>query len=69
MGHELSAAGLKPDSKKVEAIQHMPPPTDRQGVLRLLGMSTYLARFLPGFSQVTAPIRELLAKRRRISLG
>src|SRR6218665_2383164 len=38
----------------------MPPPTDRQGVLRLLGMATYLAKFCPQFSEITAPIRALL---------
>ena len=38
----------------------MPPPTDRQGVLRLLDMATYLAKFCPQFSEVTAPILALL---------
>ena len=62
MGHELTANGLRPDPKKVEAIRQMPPPTDRAGVLRLLGMATYLAKFCPHFSEATAKIRELLTQ-------
>ena len=59
-GHELTPNGVRPDQRKVDAIKHMPPPTDRQGVLRLLGMATYLAKFCPQFSEITAPIRALL---------
>lgn len=62
MGHVLTDAGVSVDDKKVEAILKMPPPTDRQGVLRLLGMATYLARFTPGFSEITAPLRQLLKR-------
>ena len=59
-GHELTKLGVRADQRKVLAIQNIPPPSDRQGVLRLLGMSTYLAKFCPHFSECTAPIRELL---------
>jgi hypothetical protein len=62
MGHLLTSSGLSADNRKVEAIQQMAAPTDRQGVLRLLGMTTYLARYTPDFSEVTAPIRELLKR-------
>ena len=38
----------------------MPPPTDRAAVLRLIGMATYLAKFVANFSEVTAPLRDFL---------
>ena len=60
VGHLMTASGLKPDPSKIAAIAEMPPPTDKQGVLRLLGMANYLQRFAPHLSQVTAPIRSLL---------
>ena len=56
MGHELTSDGLRPDRRKAEAIQRMPAPVDRQGLLRLLGMATFLARFCPSFSETTAPL-------------
>ena len=60
MGHELSSKGLIRDPSKVKAITEMPPPTDKQGLQRLLGMVTYLSRYVQNFSNITAPLRELL---------
>ena len=40
----------------------MPPLSDRQGVMRLIRIATYLARYTPGFTDVTSLIRELLKK-------
>ena len=59
MGHELTSEGLRPDSRKVQAIKEMSPPTDKPGVMRLLGMATYLAKFVPNFSEVISKLREL----------
>ena len=59
-GHELTKSGVRSDQRKIDAIKHMPAPTDRQGVLRLLGMATYLAKLCAQFSEATAPIRALL---------
>ena len=61
-GYNLTRDGALPDQRKVAAILNMPPPTDRQGVMRLLGMACYLAKFCPNFSSITAPIRSLLLK-------
>lgn len=43
VGHVISAEGLKPDPAKVEAILNMPPPADKQGLRRIMGMVKYLA--------------------------
>ena len=59
IGHLLTADGLKPDPKKVEAIVMMPQPTDVQAVKRFLGMANYLSKFLPHLSTVTEPLRRL----------
>lgn len=62
LGHIISAEGVKPDDSKVTAIQHMPPPTDRKGLQRLLGMTRYLAQYIPNEAALTAPLRLLLRK-------
>ncbi len=62
MGHLISSSGLKADPSKVKAIQDMPPPTDKQGVLRFLGMVNYVQRFAPKLSEVTLPLRDLIRK-------
>ncbi|KAL1446555.1 hypothetical protein WDU94_005570 [Cyamophila willieti] len=58
-GHVLSSQGVKPDDKKVKAIVEMPKPDNKEGVLRFLGMITYLSRYLPNLSCHAEPLREL----------
>ena len=62
IGYVLTPDGLKPDSSKVKAIVAMPTPSDKKALQRLLGMITYLAKFLPNLSDVTEPLRRLLDK-------
>ena len=62
IGHLLTSEGIKPDPKKVEAVQKMPQPTDVPSVKRFLGMVNYLSKFLPNISTITEPLRQLEAK-------
>ena len=50
---------IKPDPKKITAIHQMPKPTDVAGVRRMLGMVTYLAKFLPQLATMSEPLRQL----------
>ncbi|XP_053400458.1 uncharacterized protein K02A2.6-like [Mercenaria mercenaria] len=61
-GHVISKQGLSPDPDKVSAIREMPIPENRSQLETVLGMSQYLARYAPRLSEVTLPLRELLAK-------
>ncbi|MCG8430742.1 MAG: RNA-directed DNA polymerase, partial [Candidatus Omnitrophica bacterium] len=58
-GHIFSAEGIKPDPKKIQSIVDAPAPLDVSGVKSLLGMAQYLARFIPDYAHITAPLREL----------
>ena len=53
IGHFLTPDGFKPDPNKVKAILEMPNPTEKRSLQRLLGMITYLAKFLPNLLDVT----------------
>ena len=53
IGHFLTPDGFKPDPNKVKAILEMPNPTEKQSLQRLLGMITYIAKFLPNLLDVT----------------
>ncbi len=59
LGHTISWKGVDPDPEKIKAIVEMPAPTNRQGVMRLLGMVNYLAKFVNGFADLTSPLRKL----------
>ena len=62
LGHVITAEGIKPDPRKIEAIINMPTPSNKMEVQRFLGMVTYLGNFLPNLSEETAPLRQLLGK-------
>lgn len=62
LGHIISERGLEIDPEKVEAIKRLQQPEDKAGLQRLLGMVTYLNKFIPKMSELTEPLRELLKK-------
>ena len=58
-GNIISAAGLEPHPAKIEAIKEMKPPSNVKELQTILGLATYLSRFTPNLSELTAPLREL----------
>lgn len=62
LGDKLSAQGIQPDEEKISAILNMPKPTDKAGVLRIMGMVNFIGKFIPNLSAKTTHIRELLHK-------
>lgn len=62
VGNIVSQDGLKPEVDKVKAIQEMPTPTNREELLRIMGMLNFLAQFIPNMSTISAPLRSLLKK-------
>ena len=60
IGHVASGEGLKIHPDKVRAILQMPDPEDAAAVHRLIGMATYLAMFVPKFSDITESLRQLI---------
>ena len=59
VGHVFSAEGLKPDPDKIRAISEMPPPSDKEGVLRILGTVNYLDKFIEHKANLQEPISQL----------
>ena len=62
LGNIISSEGIKVDNEKVEAINQLKPPKNLKELRRLLGMLNYLSRFIPKFSDLTHPLRQLLKK-------
>lgn len=67
IGHLLTAKGVRADPSKVEAILQMTKPKDAQGVRQILGMTNYLAKFLPRLSEISEPLRQLTRKDEQFS--
>lgn len=60
VGHIFTSQGLKADPDKTAAFTIMPVHTDVTSLQCGLGMGTYLAKFIPNFSNIIAPLRTLI---------
>ena len=58
MGHPLTEKGLKPDPEKIGAVMEMATRDGPNAVRRFLDMVTYLSKFTPGLSDLSASLRE-----------
>ena len=56
----LSKDGIKPDPKKVEAIQDWSIPEDRQQLQSFLESVNYLSHFIAGLSDLHKPLQNLV---------
>ncbi|XP_041469952.1 uncharacterized protein K02A2.6-like [Lytechinus variegatus] len=62
VGHVISKDGVKPSDDRIKSILDLPYPTNKKEVETLLGMMTYLGKFIPNLSEITAPLRQLTQK-------
>lgn len=59
LGYIVSAESIKADSKKVEAINKMEPPTNVRELKRFLGMTSYYRKFIQDYAKVAKPLTNL----------
>ena len=65
LGHVVGQGKVAPVEAKVEAIEKFPPPKGRKALMRFLGMAGFYRKFCQNFSQVVAPLTDLLKKNRK----
>ena len=58
LGHAVSAAGVAPLTKHLDAISTFPAPADRQQLQRFLGMVNFYRRFIKNAAKVLAPLTD-----------
>lgn len=58
LGHKVSAAGISPLEKKVDALRAAPIPTDLTQLRSFLGMVEYYSRFVPCLASEVEPLRK-----------
>jgi hypoxanthine-guanine phosphoribosyltransferase len=62
LGHVITAEGVQPDPKKVEAVVRFPAPENERDVKAFLGLVGYYRKFIEQFSALAKPLTDLLRK-------
>lgn len=65
LGYIVDKDGLHPNPDKVQSIVDYPRPKNTTEVKRFLGMASWYRRFIQDFSELTAPITELIKGRQK----
>ena len=62
LGHQVSAKGIATSPHKIEAVQQWPTPRNLRELRGFLGFVNYYRKFVPHFSERSAPLTQLLRK-------
>jgi hypothetical protein len=66
LGHIVTPEGIKPNPKKIEAIQRFPIPKTAKDIKSFLGLLGYYRRFIKNFARITKPFTTCLKKGAKI---
>ena len=58
--HRLTSSGLSPLLKHTSSIRYFPPPSDKPGLQRFLGMINFYRKYLRNTALVLAPLTNAL---------
>ncbi len=58
LGFTVSANGLAPQIRKIDAILDMPIPSSKRELQRFLGLCNFYRQFVPRFAELSAPLYE-----------
>ena len=61
LGHQVSAAGMRPGIKNVQGIAEMAPPTTFTGIWHYLGAMGFYLRFIKGYAKIAKPLQDLIS--------
>ena len=63
LGHIVGQGQVRPLDAKIQTIAKFPIPTSRKELARFLGMAGYYRNFCLNFSEIAAPLTNLLSKK------
>jgi hypothetical protein len=62
LGHIVDKQGIRPNPKKVEAVQTWPVPKNVHDVRSFLGLVNYFRKFIDHYSEIAVPLTNLTRK-------
>lgn len=62
LGYTIGEGTVRPQAKKIEAIQNVPRHTSKKQLRQFLGLTGYYSRFIPRFAELALPLTDHLQK-------
>jgi hypothetical protein len=62
LGHVINKHGVSMEASKISAVTNWPRPKDPHDIRSFLGLAGFYRRFIHRFSQIAAPLTDLLVK-------
>lgn len=62
LGHDISAQGIRPGERKIEAVAKFPVPTNLHELRQFLGLCSYFRKYVEHFALLAKPLTELTKK-------
>jgi hypothetical protein len=62
LGHIVNKQGIRPDPKKVEAVQTLPGPKNVHDIKSFLELVNYFRKFIEHYSEIALPLTNLTKK-------
>lgn len=66
LGHIITPEGVKPNPKKIAAIQKFPVPKTSRDIKSFLGLIGYYRKFIKNFAHLTKPLTNCLKKNKKV---
>lgn len=66
LGYVIDQNGIQPDQEKIKPILEYPIPKSVKEVRRLVGMASWYRRFICNFSEIAAPITDLIKDKTKV---
>lgn len=65
LGYHISQEGIRQTDERIEVIKNLRAPRTKEELQSLLGLITYVSKFIPHLATITEPLRSLLKNENR----
>lgn len=62
MGHIIENGTIRPSTEKTECVMKFPEPKTLKQVQSFIGLTSYLRKYIEGYSIIAKPLTDLLRK-------